>query len=95
MSIKIITLIIIYLFTETNSYTINFPTLKRNYAVVRNVNINKLSDIDRTEFVKLFNSVPLIMFKNQKINPEEYYEFCKLLTINILMMLFILLNILR
>lgn len=61
-----------------SSYKISFPTLKRNYAIISNVNINSITDYEKTEFIKLFNSVPLIMFKNQKINPVEYYEFCKL-----------------
>ena len=74
----IIALICSYLINTVCSYTITFPTLRRNYAVVTNVNIKQISDYEKTEFIKLFNSVPLIMFKNQKINPIEYYEFCKL-----------------
>jgi alpha-ketoglutarate-dependent taurine dioxygenase len=78
MSMLIIVLICSYLINTVCSYTITFPTLRRNYAVVTNVNIKQISDYEKTEFIKLFNSVPLIMFKNQKINPIEYYEFCKL-----------------
>jgi alpha-ketoglutarate-dependent taurine dioxygenase len=82
MSIKII--ISIYLINAIHSihavdaYKITFPTLKRNYAVISNVNIKSITDYEKTEFIKLFNAVPLIMFKNQKIDPVEYYEFCKL-----------------
>ena len=60
------------------AYSITFPTFKRNYAIVKNANIKLFKDEDNAEFIKLFNSVPLIMFKNQKITPLEYYEFCKL-----------------
>ena len=66
------------LIDASDAYNIAFPTLKRNYAVISNVNIKSITDYEKTEFIKLFNSVPLIMFKNQMINPEEYYEFCKL-----------------
>jgi alpha-ketoglutarate-dependent taurine dioxygenase len=73
-----IKLFLLLLLPYTYAYSITFPTFKRNYAVVKNANIKNLNDEDKTEFIKLFNSVPLIMFKNQKINPNEYYEFCKL-----------------
>ena len=76
--IKLFVGISIYLFNISNAYKITFPTLKRNYAVISNLNINSITDYEKTEFIKLFNAVPLIMFKNQKINPLEYYEFCKL-----------------
>jgi len=68
----------ICLIDTSDAYKITFPTLKRNYAVISNVNIKSITDYEKTEFIKLFNAVPLIMFKNQMINPEEYYEFCKL-----------------
>lgn len=77
-SIKIIILIIIYFINYSSSYTITFPSIKRNYAIVSNINIKYMSDYDKMEFARLFNAVPLIMFKNQRINPIEYYEFCKL-----------------
>lgn len=74
-------IIMFYLFVAlqcTHSYSISFPTYKRNYAVISKVDIKLLSDYDKYELIKLFNSVPMLLFKNQKINPAEYYEFCKL-----------------
>jgi taurine dioxygenase len=62
----------------TSAYKISFPTSKRNIAIVSNINVKDISDYERVEIIKLFNSVPLIMFKNQDIKPEEYYEFCKM-----------------
>ena len=53
----IIALICSYLINTVCSYTITFPTLRRNYAVVTNVNIKQISDYEKTEFIKLFNSV--------------------------------------
>ena len=60
------------------SYTVSFPTYKRNLAIISNTDIKYLTDYDKNQIVKLFNSVPILLFKNQKINPVEYYEFCKL-----------------
>jgi len=60
------------------SYSVSFPTYKRNLAVISNADIKYLTDYDKYQLIKLFNSVPLLLFKNQKINPVEYYEFCKL-----------------
>jgi alpha-ketoglutarate-dependent taurine dioxygenase len=76
MFIKLIILLLSIAYSY--AYSISFPTFKRNYAIVKNANIKLFTDEDKVEFIKLFNSVPLIMFKNQKINPKEYYEFCKL-----------------
>jgi alpha-ketoglutarate-dependent taurine dioxygenase len=76
MFIKLI--ILLLSISYSYAYSISFPTFKRNYAIVKNSNIKLLTDEDKVELIKLFNSVPLIMFKNQKINPTEYYEFCKL-----------------
>ncbi len=63
---------------DTCSYSVSFPTYKRNLAVITKTDIKLLTDYDKYELIKLFNSVPLLLFKNQKINPAEYYEFCKL-----------------
>jgi len=63
---------------DTYSYSVSFPTYKRNLAVITKTDIKLLTDYDKYELIKLFNSVPLLLFKNQKINPAEYYEFCKL-----------------
>jgi alpha-ketoglutarate-dependent taurine dioxygenase len=69
--------ILLTIINYSNCYQVTFPTIGKNYAVVSNINIAKLTDVEKSDFTKLFNSVPLIMFKNQKINPVEYYEFCK------------------
>lgn len=63
---------------DSYSYSVSFPTYKRNLAVITKTDIKLLTDYDKYELIKLFNSVPLLLFKNQKINPAEYYEFCKL-----------------
>ena len=53
------------------SYTVSFPTYKRNLAIISNTDIKYLTDYDKNQIVKLFNSVPILLFKNQKINLKK------------------------
>lgn len=66
------------LFIGIDSYSVSFPTYKKNLAVISKTNIKSLTSYEKYELVRLFESVPMLLFKNQKINPVEYYEFCKL-----------------
>ena len=53
-------IIIFYLFIAlqcSHSYSISFPTYKRNYAVISKVDIKLLSDYDKCELIKLFKYV--------------------------------------
>ena len=75
--IKIKFLILFQIIYIVYGYQISFPTINRNYAVIKNIDINKLTDIDKTELKILFSSVPMLMFKNQNIKPDKLYEFCK------------------
>jgi len=59
------------------SYEISFPTFKKNLAVIKNANINKLDDKDISDFILLFKSVPMLLFKNQDLEPKKIYKFCK------------------
>lgn len=58
-------------------YHISFPTFKKNLAVIKDININKLTDNDKNDLKILFNSVPMLLFKNQNIEPNVFYDFCK------------------
>jgi alpha-ketoglutarate-dependent taurine dioxygenase len=61
----------------SSSMKVSFPTLNKNLAVINNIDIKKVNEFDKGELTKLFNSVPMLMFKNQNLNPKEFYEFCK------------------
>tara|TARA_B110001450_G_scaffold19039_1_gene17479 strand:+ start:521 stop:1564 length:1044 start_codon:yes stop_codon:yes gene_type:complete len=61
-----------------NSFTVNFPTFTKNKAIISNIDLKKITDLDKLELQKLFNIVPMLVFKNQKINPQEYYDLCKI-----------------
>ena len=61
----------------TSSMKVSFPTLNKNLAVINNVDVKKVNEFDKGELAKLFNAVPMLMFKNQNLNPKEFYEFCK------------------
>ncbi len=69
---------LLYLFEFTKAFSVTFPTLKKNYAIVKNIKVNKLSDNDKNKLIKLFDNVPVIVFKDQKINPQEYFNFLKI-----------------
>lgn len=64
--------------TNINSFLVSFPTLYNNKAIISNININKLTIDDKIELKKLFNIVPLLVFKNQYIDPTTHYNFCKI-----------------
>lgn len=74
---KIKLLLFLQLICKINTYKVSFPTFKKNYAIVKNVNINKLTENEKNELKLLFTSVPMIMFKNQNVKPKTLYEFCK------------------
>ena len=75
---KYILLSLLYLFQFIKAFSVTFPTLKKNYAIIKNIKVNKLSEYDKKELKYIFNVVPIIVFKDQKINPQEYYDFCKI-----------------
>ena len=68
---------LVYIST-TKCYEVSFPTFKRNLAVIKNIDVNKLNDNDLTDLKVLFKSVPMLLFKKQKIEPKKLYEFCKI-----------------
>ena len=68
---------IILLFDLSSSMKVSFPTLNKNLAVINNIDVKKANEFDKGELAKLFNAVPMLMFKNQNLNPKEFYEFCK------------------
>jgi len=68
---------IIFLLDLSSSMKVSFPTLNKNLAVINNVDVKKVNEFDKGELAKLFNAVPMLMFKNQNLNPKEFYEFCK------------------
>jgi alpha-ketoglutarate-dependent taurine dioxygenase len=57
---------------------VSFPTLNKNIAVINNIDIKKINEYDKDELTKLFKAVPMLMFKNQNLNPKDFYEFCKI-----------------
>lgn len=61
----------------SSSMKVSFPTLYKNLAVINNIDVKKVNEFDKGELAKLFNAVPMLMFKNQNLNPKEFYEFCK------------------
>jgi len=57
---------------------VSFPTVNKNLAVIHNFDVKRANEYDKVELAKLFKAVPMLMFKNQNLNPKELYEFCKL-----------------
>lgn len=69
-----ITLILLFI-NSINAFSITFPTFTKNKAIISNVDIKYLTNNDIYEFKKIFNKVPVMIFKNQKISPQQYYDF--------------------
>ena len=68
---------IILLLDFASCMKVSFPSLNKNFAVINNIDIKKINDYDKVELAKLFKAVPMLMFKNQNLNPKDFYEFCK------------------
>jgi len=62
---------------STSSMKVSFPTFNKNLAVIHNIDVKRANEYDKIELAKLFKAVPMLMFKNQNLNPKEFYEFCK------------------
>ncbi len=70
--------ILIKLLYLVNSFTVHYPTFSKNKAIISNIDVKKITDADKLELQNLFKIVPMLVFKNQKINPQEYYNLCKI-----------------
>jgi len=69
--------LVIMLVAKVYSMKVSFPTFNKNMAVINNIDIKRLNEHDKEDLVKLFKAVPMLMFKNQNLNPKDLYEFCK------------------
>ena len=69
--------LVIMLVEYVVSMKVSFPTFNKNLAVINNIDIKRLNEHDKDDLVKLFKAVPMLMFKNQNLNPKDLYEFCK------------------
>lgn len=49
------------------SYTVSFPTYKRNLAIISNTDIKYLTDYDKNQIVKLFNMYLFYYLKIKKL----------------------------
>lgn len=67
--------ILFNIFTSVLSYSITFPTFTNNKAIISNIDTKYATHNDIKEFKKLFKKVPVIIYKNQKLSPEQYYNF--------------------
>ena len=65
------------LINYTYSLKVSFPTFNKNLAIINNIDVKRVNEYDKGELAKLFKSVPMLMFKNQNLNPKDFYEFCK------------------
>lgn len=70
-------LLIIIAANLSYGFQITFPTFKKNLAVITNIDLNKITQQESNEFKLLFKSVPMLLFKDQKINSKKLYEFCR------------------
>ena len=68
---------IILLLDFASCMKVSFPSLNKNFAVINNIDVKKINEYDKEELAKLFKAVPMLMFKNQNLNPKDFYEFCK------------------
>lgn len=78
MKYNYIIFILFSFFINIYSYSITFPTFINNKAIISNIDVKNICNNELLNIRRLFNKVPVIIFKNQKLNPSEYYNFIKL-----------------
>ena len=69
-------IILIFFIHHVYSFTITFPTLFNNKAIISNIDVSKLTKEDKHELKILFNKVPLLVFKEQRVTARDYYNLC-------------------
>ena len=64
------------------SFTIDFP-FQNNFMVrVKNIDLKRINDRHLEDLRYLFKTTPVLVFENQKITPQEQYDFCALLDLH-------------
>ena len=62
-----------------NSFTIDFP-FQNNFMVrIKNIDLRNIGDKTLKDLRYLFKTTPVLVFENQKITPQEQYDFCALM----------------
>ena len=59
-----------------NSFTIDFPFNNNFMVKVKNIDVKKINQNTIDELRYLFKTTPVLVFENQKISPEEQFDFC-------------------
>lgn len=67
---------LLFYFGYTKAFSVSLPGF--NKAIISNIDVKKITNNDKTNLKTIFSKVPLLIFKNQHINPQEYYDFCKI-----------------
>lgn len=73
---NILSICFIFHLQQVYSFTVSFPTLFNNKAIISNIDVSKLTKQDQSELKILFDKVPLLVFKDQKVKPRDYYNLC-------------------
>lgn len=73
---KYILLSLLFYFKYINAFSVSLPGF--NKGIISNIDIKKLTNNDKKDLKTIFSKVPLLVFKNQNINPQEFYDFCKI-----------------
>tara|TARA_B110001450_G_scaffold203110_2_gene192530 strand:+ start:6638 stop:7606 length:969 start_codon:yes stop_codon:yes gene_type:complete len=74
--------ILFNIFPATLSYSISFPTFTKNKAIISNIDVKSATSYEINQFKKIFYKIPVIIYKNQKLSPNQYYDFVKLFDCN-------------
>lgn len=65
------------IFLSVYSYSISFPTFTKNKAIISNIDVKSATNYEIDEFKKIFYKIPVVIYKNQKLTPKQYYNFVK------------------
>ena len=75
-------LFFIFLPLVVNSFTIDFP-FQNNFMVrIKNIDLRHIGDKTLEDLRYLFKTTPVLVFENQKITPQQQYDFCGLMDIH-------------
>lgn len=75
-------LIVTFLLTFVNSFTIDFPYGVKFMAKISNINLLKINENEKSELQYLFKTTPVLVFENQDLTPKEHFSISKLFDSN-------------
>jgi alpha-ketoglutarate-dependent taurine dioxygenase len=73
----ILLILILAALSEASSFSVTYVNNVPFIAEIKDIDINEISPTTLCELKILFSTIPVLVFKNQSLTPENQFEFCK------------------